>query len=219
MKFRKIVIRTSVSLLALSLAASLALPLFFQADIKERAEGVRPERVALVLGARAISDTEPGAVFKERLEAAFSLYQSGQAEVVLVSGDHGRRSYDEVNAARVYLLSLGMAPEDIFLDHAGFDTYDSLYRARDVFSLESLIIVSNRFHLPRALLISEALGLEAQGYVAPWPYHGQDGPIVREVGARIKAFIDILSSASPRFLGESIDIWGSGLQTWDILPQ
>lgn len=201
--------------LAIILAADLCLPLFFAGRIYSEKEDLRPERAVLVLGARALSDSEPGDVLTSRLDAAFSLYETGQAEVILVSGDHGRRDYDEVNAARIYLLSLGMPPEDIFLDHAGFDTYDSLYRARDIFGLDSLIVVSNRFHLPRALFIAWSLRLDAQGYVAPWPYGSRVSTSIREWGARLKAFIDILISAKPRFLGEPIDIYGSGRQTWD----
>ena len=207
----------TVSFIGLVMVFDLSLPLFFSQRIETDIDKVNDEKVALVLGARAWSDTQPGAIFKARLDSAVSLYENNKIEKIIVSGDHGRKSYDEANAGRVYLLSRGISQDDIFLDHAGFDTYDSIYRAKYIFGLDRFIIVSNGFHLPRALLISSSLGIEAGAYESPWIGGGKYLSQIREIGARLKAFIDILLFARPRYLGPKIDISDSGLQTWDTL--
>ena len=196
---------------------SCVLPVFFSRRIKSNSDNFEPVPAVLVLGARAISNETPGTVWKSRLDSAYLIYNAGLAQKILVSGDHGRKQYDEVNAGRVYLVSLGVPAEDIFLDHAGFDTYDSLYRAKNIFGLDRVIIVSNRFHLSRALMIADAIGLDAVAFVAPWPYRSNASAVVREIGARVKAFFDITFFARPKYLGEKIDISGSGLATWDTI--
>jgi len=134
-----------------------------------------------------------------------------------VSGDHGRADYDEVNAMRIYLEKAGVPPEAIFLDHAGFDTYDSLYRAREVFDVRSVLICTQRFHLLRALYIADRLGLSADGVDTAYRLYGKDAWYeVREIPARFKAFLDceVLHSL-PTFLGPKFPISGSGLGTRD----
>lgn len=214
---RKTILAIAVSFISLVIIFDLSLPLIFSKRIATDIDKVNKEKAALVLGARAWSDTQPGAIFQARLDSAVALYEDNKAEKIIVSGDHGRKGYDEVNAGRVYLLSRGINKDDIFLDHAGFDTYDSIYRAKYIFGLDRFIIVSNDFHLPRALLISDSLGMHASAYESPWIGGGKYLSQIREIGARLKAFADILLSVKPKYLGDEIDISGSGLQTWDTL--
>jgi vancomycin permeability regulator SanA len=172
-------------------------------------------QVALVLGAKVYSD-HISDVFKDRIDSAIELYKEGKIDKILVSGDHGTREYDEVNTAKEYLLKNNVKEEDIFLDHAGFDTYDSIYRAKEVFGINNVIIVSQNFHLKRALYIADKLDIEAQGFSADLHrYIGQEKNELREILARVKAFIDVNFNAMPKFLGPEININGDGRQTWD----
>jgi SanA protein len=170
----------------------------------------------LVLGALVYGDV-PSPMLKDRLDGALAAYRAGLSDRILVSGDHGQADYDEVNAMRIYLEDAGVPPEAIFLDHAGFDTYDSLYRARDVFEVRSVLICTQRFHLLRALYIADRLGLSATGVDTTYRKYGRDAWYeVREIPARFKSYLDceILHSL-PTFLGEKIPISGSGLATRD----
>jgi vancomycin permeability regulator SanA len=170
----------------------------------------------LVPGALVYGDV-PSAMLQDRLDAAVEWYEAGRSDRILVSGDHGRDGYDEVNAMRAYLEAAGIPPEDIFLDHAGFDTYDSVYRARDVFQVRSALIVTQRFHLLRALYIADRLGVEAVGYETDRRTYGREAWYrIREYLARCKAFLDCeVTHARPTYLGDPIPISGSGLATRD----
>jgi len=170
----------------------------------------------LVLGALVYGDV-PSPMLKDRLDGALEAYRAGLSDRILVSGDHGRADYDEVNAMRIYLEEEGIPPEAIFLDHAGFDTYDSLYRARDVFEVHSILICTQRFHLLRAIYIADRLGLAANGVDTAYRRYGRDTWYeVREIPARFKSFLDCeVLHSPPTFLGETIPISGSGLATRD----
>lgn len=175
-----------------------------------------PKQAALVLGARVWESGEMSDIFKDRAKTALSLYNEGKVTKILVSGDHGQEDYDEVNAAKKYLLENNVKAEDIFLDHAGFDTYDSLYRAREIFKAESLVIVTQDFHLPRALYIANSLELEACGKNADIRrYRGKSARSRREFFAKIKAWLDVSFQSKPKYLGEEIPLSGSGLDTFD----
>ncbi|MDF2629419.1 MAG: hypothetical protein K0R39_3250 [Symbiobacteriaceae bacterium] len=177
---------------------------------------VRPAQAALVLGAYVYPDGKPSMMVEDRLIAAHELYKTGKVKKILISGDHGRVEYDEVNAMRRYLEERGVPPEDIFMDHAGFDTYDSMYRARAVFQVQSAIVVTQAFHLPRAVWLARRLGLEAEGVVADrWVYAGARYYAAREMLARVKAFGEWVSHQKPTFLGPVIPISGDGRATHD----
>lgn len=179
-------------------------------------EDAPEKQVALVLGARVHEGGRLSDIFRDRVETAIHLYEFGKVQKILVSGDHGTAEYDEVNAAKDYLLSKGIRGEDIFLDHAGFDTYDSVYRARDIFQAESMIIVTQEYHLPRALYIADKLEVDAVGVRADLnAYRGQEGRDLREKFAVAKAWIDVTFGSKPRFLGEPIPISGDGFESWD----
>jgi len=181
-------------------------------------EEAKPAQAVIVLGALVYSDGRVSPMLADRLETALALYRAGKVDKILVSGDHGRVEYDEVNTMRRYLEERGVPPEDIFMDHAGFDTYDSMYRARAIFACEDVIVVTQEFHLPRALWIANRLGLKAQGVVADRHVYGTEGYYeLREAAARIKAFGEVLVRRKPVFLGPVIPIDGDGRQTHDLL--
>lgn len=176
----------------------------------------RPAEAVIVLGAYVYPDGHPSDMVADRLETAYSLYREGKARKILLTGDHGRVEYDEVNAMRRYLEGKGVPTEDVFMDHAGFDTYDSMYRARDVFQVHDVIVLTQRFHLPRAVYIARQLGLNAQGVVADrHRYLRAEYYEARELAARIKAFGEVLIGRKPIFLGPAIPITGDGRATHD----
>lgn len=165
--------------------------------------------VALVPGA-AISDTgELSSVFVARIDMAIKLYEAGKVSKILVSGDNSTVSHNEVNPARIYLLSNGVLDQDIFLDHAGFDTYSSMYRARDIFEVSSVVITTQSFHLPRAVFIARRLGIEAYGVRADVE-NLLFRNYVREMLANEKAVLDLILHRTPKFLGEVLPITGDG---------
>lgn len=218
-----------LAMLALALAAlSSAALLRIDAEVASTgarrivpAEQVRRAECILVLGAQVRSDGTVSVMLQDRLDVALALYRAGVSDRILVSGDHGTEYYDEVNAMRDYLVERDVPPEHVFMDHAGFDTYDSLYRARDVFLVRSCVVSTQGFHLRRALFIAEELGLEAEGVDAALRSYGWSGYYrVREVFARTKAWLECrVFDASPTFLGPVIPISGDGTVTEDrVLP-
>jgi SanA protein len=174
------------------------------------------KQTALILGAKVYENGQMSDMLLDRVQTAIELHQQGKVEKILVSGDHGRENYDEVNAVKKYLLEQNIFAEDIFLDHAGFDTYDSIYRAKEVFQVDSLIIVTQKFHLPRALYIAQGLNIDAVGVAADKHiYISAKKSELREIPARFKAYLNIILKAQPKFLGETIPITGDSLLSWD----
>jgi SanA protein len=167
--------------------------------------------VALVLGALVQPDGRPSAMLADRLDAAAALYRDRRVDRILVSGDHGRPDYDEVNAMRRELVRRGVPDADIFTDHAGFDTWSSMVRARKVFEVRSAIVVTQGFHMARALWLGKRAGLDVHGLAADRSGYGIEGKKsdVREVLARVKAVEDVVTGAKPRFLGPKVPITGS----------
>jgi SanA protein len=151
----------------------------------------------------------------DRLETAVELYKSGKVDKLLLSGDHGQTTYDEVNAMLAYVRQRGVADEDAFTDHAGFSTYDTMYRARDVFEVRSALVVTQGFHLTRAVYTARVLGIDAVGVAADRrPYAGERQLIVRDWLARVKAFFQLhVTRPEPRYLGPAIPIDGDGRAT------
>jgi len=173
----------------------------------------------LILGAFVDGDTA-SFVLSQRLEMGYKLYKSGKAKKILVSGDHGDPTYNEVRVMRNYLVKKGVPPEDIFMDHAGFNTYASVYRAKEVFLVKKVIIVTQYAHLVRALYISSQLSLPCEGVSANQTINRYQRFVQRprEYLARVKAFIDCqFLRSKPKYLGTPIPITGSGLLTDDTL--
>lgn len=176
----------------------------------EAAEGTRADCI-LVLGCGVRPDGQPSLMLRDRLEMGLRLYEAGAAPKLLMSGDHGQADYDEVNVMKKYAMDAGVPSSDVFMDHAGFSTYESMYRARDVFCAESVIIVSQEYHLYRAVFNARQLGLEAWGVAAEdIAYFGQTGRELREILARTKDFFYCLFRPLPTFLGETIPVSGDG---------
>lgn len=170
----------------------------------------------LVLGCGVDDDGYPRMMLRDRLNCAIDLYDAKAAPKLLMSGDHGRKTYDEVNAMKKYAMDTGISSSDIFMDHAGFSTYESMYRARDVFDVDSVIIVTQKYHLYRAVYIARSLGLEAYGVACdPGEYHGQIWLDSREVLARGKDFVYTIIKPKPTYLGDVIPISGDGDLTAD----
>ena len=168
----------------------------------------------LVLGCGVRPNGAPSLMLQDRLDMGLRIYELGAAPKLLMSGDHGTVDYDEVNAMKDYAMEAGVPSEDVFMDHAGFSTYESMYRARDVFCAEKVIIVSQQYHLYRAVYDARALGLEAYGVAAEdVAYLGQTLRDVREILARNKDFFYCLLRPQPTFLGEAIPVSGDGNAT------
>ncbi len=165
-------------------------------------------------GALVYSSGRVSNVVEDMMLAAYKVYRAGLAKNILISGDHGTRYYDEVNAMKRVFLEPGALPEDLFTDHTGFSTYESLYRARDVFGAKNLIIASQAFHLPRSLYIARGLGPEAQAYAADrLEYADAAKNESREYLARIKAFLDVaILKPLPSFLGPPSPSQATGAQ-------
>ena len=168
----------------------------------------------LVLGAGVREDGSPSLMLRERIETGVSLYRSGAAPKLLMSGDHGTKGYDEVNCMKSEALARDVPVEDIFLDHAGFSTYESVYRAKAIFQAQKAVIVTQAYHLPRALYVARALGLDAVGVACDTQrYFGQLYRDARELLARDKDLVKSLLRLPPTYLGETIDLTGSGAVT------
>ena len=165
----------------------------------------------LVLGCLVKNCGEPSHMLEDRLRRAVELYQAGAASKILMSGDHGRKDYNEVQAMKQYAIEHGVPSEDVFMDHAGFSTYESCYRAKEIFNADKIIIVTQEYHLYRALYIAEELGMEAYGVSSDYrTYYNQKMRDAREVLARVKDFLYILFQPEPTYLGEQIPISGNG---------
>lgn len=170
----------------------------------------------LVLGCKVHSDGAPSAMLEDRLRRGVELFHAGAAPKLLMSGDHGTMTYNEVQSMKQYAIDHEIPSSDIFMDHAGFSTYESIYRARDIFQAKKIIIVTQEYHLHRALYIAAALGIEAYGVDADYrSYSGQTARDIREILARNKDFFTSIFQPKPTYLGEAIPIWSNGDLTND----
>lgn len=217
---RKWLRRILIGVLALGLCC-LGLVLGINGYVRQQASGyllTQEEAAALedvdcilVLGCGVRPDGSPSLMLQDRLNAGLALYEAGAAPKLLMSGDHSRTDYDEVNAMKNYAMAAGVPSQDVFMDHAGFSTYESMYRARDVFCAQKVLIVSQNYHLYRAVYDARALGLDAYGTAAEnIRYAGQFMRDLREALARCKDFFYCLAKPEPTFLGEAIPVSGNG---------
>jgi len=169
----------------------------------------------IVLGCGVWGD-DPTPFLSDRLDTAIELYKRGFAPKLLMSGDHGRADYNEVGVMRRYAMERGVPSEDIFMDHAGFSTYETMIRAKQVFGVKKAIVVTQAYHIARSVYNCRAFGIECRGVravqgnyvVQPWNY-------VRESIARSKDLIWCIIKPAPTYGGESIDIHGNGEVTRD----
>ena len=179
----------------------------------EECRSIDPQCI-LVLGCAVWLDNEPSPMLKDRLDTAIALYKSGVAPKLLLSGDNSIVEYSEPDCMLRYTLAQGVPPEDIFLDYAGFSTYESVYRSHAVFRADRMIVVTQKYHLFRALKACEALGIEARGVASnQQKYAGRYYREAREVLARDKDLFKGMIKAKPTFLGDEIPVDGDGTVT------
>ncbi|WP_288766838.1 vancomycin high temperature exclusion protein [Varibaculum massiliense] len=171
-------------------------------------------QVILVLGAGVNPNGTPSPMLAHRLQTALNLYQAGAAKKILISGDHGQVHYDEIKAMKSWLINQGVPAQVIYADHAGFSTYESAYRAEAIFSVQRAIVVTQPYHLPRALYDCQSRGIEVWGVGAAGnAYPGQTERNLREYLARTKDVIWVATEQKPTYLGPKISLDGPASAT------
>ena len=211
------VLRTLLFILLLVgvlVVAAVAYVVHHTAPLRHTEQNVPNAQVALVLGASVSSKGVLSSVLAERADAAVRLYKQHKVERILVTGDNSTLQYDEVYPIGKYLLAHDIPQKDIFLDYAGFDTYSSLYRAKEVFGVQSMIITTQYFHLPRALYLAEHFGITAYGVDVAETSDNYTLNALREIPATLKMLFDIELLRKPKYLGQSFPIVGDGTATW-----
>lgn len=207
---------------AVLLAAAVFVPNFIvikktESNIVTLEEAVELSDVdcAVILGA-GVREGKPTPMLRDRLLVGIDLYKSGAVKKLIMSGDHGSTDYDEVNIMKSFAVENGIPDSDIFMDHAGFSTYETVYRAREIFEADNIIIVSQKYHLYRALYIAEKLGIKSVGVSADLDtYRGQTKRDLREILARDKDFLKCIFKPKPTYLGDKIPVSGNGNLTND----
>lgn len=204
-KIIKILIYVIIAITFFTVVTFVIIHVKTQSYIWKDASEVPSTKVAMVLGASTLKDGTLSQVLKHRVDTAIELYKKEKVESILMTGDNSTEDYNEVNPVHIYLLDKGIPDKDIFLDHAGFDTYSSMYRARDIFLADSITVVTQSFHLPRSIFIARALGLNAYGMSSDKSEY-KTRNYVREVFADVKAMLDLARGRTPKFLGETIPL-------------
>ena len=219
-KIKKIVFILSVILLVLVLVV-LGINGYIKSSTKnqiisvEESSNLEDIDCIIILGAGIWGD-KPSPMLEDRLLQGIELYNNNVSTKIIMSGDHGREEYDEVNIMKEFAIEKGVPSENIFMDHAGFSTYESIYRAKEIFEADKIAIVTQKYHLYRALHIANSLGIEAYGVGAdPRQYVGAMYRELREILARNKDFVKCLFKPEPTYLGETIPVSGNGNATND----
>lgn len=161
----------------------------------------------VVLGASVFADGTPSGILQDRLDDGIALYFAGVAPKLIMSGDNGTESYNEVRVMKQYAIAQGVPSEDIFCDHAGFSTYESMYRAKYVFGCQRIVVATQTYHLYRALWSAKSLGMQATG--VPSDYHEYQKQLqydIREVPARTKDFFKALFRMPSTYVGDAISL-------------
>jgi SanA protein len=189
-------------------------------DSTDRVADVPETEVAIVPGALVEADGDMSTMLAARVEQAARLWHAGKVEKILVSGDHGAWKYDEPDTMRKALVRDGVRPRDIFEDHAGFDTWATMVRAREIFEVRDAVIITQGFHMPRALYLADEAGIDAIGLTADlqdWGYQGRKST-VREVLSRVKAVVDVTLD-TPALAGPKIPVaTADGRESWGPAP-
>lgn len=171
---------------------------------------------AIILGAQVKEGGQLSLMLKERVDMGIALYKAGITNRLIMSGDHGSDEYDEVNAMKDYAIMAGVPSEHIFMDHAGFSTYDSMYRAKEIFQVENAIVVTQEYHLSRAVYNAMAMDMDVKGVFCDTEvYVGDTYRKLRESLARVKDFGYCIIKPEPKYLGDVIPISGNGDMTND----
>ncbi|MEA3638554.1 MAG: ElyC/SanA/YdcF family protein [Lamprobacter sp.] len=191
------------SLVVTLLLIDLGISLSTRCSITDQLDQMQPAEVALILGTSRGIRGRPNPFYQARIAAAAELYHNGKVRGILVSGDNATRYYNEPVSMQKDLIALGVPADSITLDYAGFRTLDSMVRAKEVFGLDEVLVVSQRFHAARAIFLGRQFGIDARGYAAADPRHiGYLKVRTREILARAAAVLDVLTGQGPRFLGE-----------------
>jgi SanA protein len=202
-KRRKVILLIILILIILIVGAPRVLMVLHASARTFKVEGVQTERVAIVFGAGLNRDGTATTVLKDRVETAAILYRTGKIKKVLMSGDNRFLDYNEPGAMKAYAIELGVPERDIVLDYAGRRTYDTCYRAQEIFQLDSVILVTQQFHLPRALYTCNYLGLDAVGVAADLRIYRDSGYWnIREIFASLNAFIQVHFTQPEPVLGD-----------------
>jgi SanA protein len=208
-------------LMLVSIVAVVSINTYIKVSVKDKIITVEEATsldadCILVLGAGVGGNEKPSRMLEDRLLQGIELYKNGASDRLLMSGDHGRKEYDEVNVMKKFAIDRDIVSEHIFMDHAGFSTYESLYRAKEIFKADKIIIVTQKYHLYRALYIAKKLGIDAYGVASnPRNYAGQKSRDLREFLARVKDFLYVIVKPEPTYLGEAISVNGNGDATND----
>ena len=169
--------------------------------------------VAIIFGA-GIKDNEPGRYLKDRLDAGISLYKNNKVQKILLSGDNGNDAHDELTVMKLYCFKKGVDTTKIYIDYAGFDSYSTMYRAKEIFKVDAAILVTQKYHLNRCIYIGEKLGVQSYGYSANnGEYKGYNYYSFREYFSIAKSVLDVARNRQPHFLGETVDINGASNYT------
>lgn len=193
---------------------------YSQKYIFNNIDDIQNSQCAMILGAKVYSSGAISYVVRDRTESALELFKNDKVAKILISGDHGKKNYDEVNTIKNYIKMMHhIEDKDLFMDHAGFSTYESMYRARDIFLISDMVIVTQRFHLPRSIYIARKLGIDAVGYIAkevyPYTTKTKISWYIREFFACVKSFFLVAFNAQPTYLGDTIPITEDGRASWD----
>lgn len=176
----------------------------------QEAEGFDADAI-VVLGASVLADGTPSGILQDRLDDGIALYRAGVAPKLIMSGDNSTVSYNEVKAMKDYAVAQGVPSEDIFCDHAGFSTYESMYRAKHVFGADRIVVATQTYHLYRALYSAQGLGIECLGVPSDYrAYANQLQYDIREIPARTKDFFKTLLHVPSTFVGDPISLDQSG---------
>lgn len=211
---------SAVMLLALAIGLSNAYVLFrAKGESTGDVSRVPNSQVAIVPGALVMPNGKMSVMLADRVHRAAALWHAGKVRKILVSGDHHTWAYDEPDTMRKALVREGVPPRDVFEDHAGFDTWATMVRARGIFGVRDAVVVTQGFHMPRALFLADAAGIHATGLTADlhhWGYQGEKSE-VREVFSRVKAIADVTFD-TPAMGGPPIPISGDGRDSWGPAP-
>jgi SanA protein len=201
---------TIVSLIGIITVTATAIYISSKTDrlIFEDQKELPKTDVAIIFGA-GIKDNQPGRYLKDRLDAGIRLYKNNKVKKILLSGDNGNDAHDELTVMKLYCYKNGVDTTKIYIDYAGFDSYSTMYRAKEIFKVDTAILVTQKYHLNRCIYIGEKLGIKCYGYSAnKGEYKGYKYYSFREYFSIFKSVLDVARNRQPHFLGETVDING-----------
>jgi SanA protein len=175
--------------------------------------------VGIIFGA-GINGDQPSKYLKDRLDAGISLYKNHTIQKILLSGDNGRDEHDELTVMKIYCYKNGVDTTKIYIDYAGFDSYSTMYRAKHLFKIDTAILVSQKYHLARAVYLGNSLGVKSYGFVADvGEYRGHRYVKTREYLSVFKSVVDVFRDREPRFMGDEVNINGLSNYTKEDLKK